>query len=63
MDFTFLYLGVTGTTWPRNSQRARSALEYTKGKHLKVEVVCPVVFHFVPKHPEYKPLVGIRGYR
>lgn len=45
------------------NELAQLALEYAKGKHLKVEVVCPVVFHFVSKHPEYKPLVGIRGYR
>jgi uncharacterized protein len=45
------------------NELAQLALEYAKDKHLKVEVVCPVVFHFVSKHPEYKPLVGIRGYR
>jgi hypothetical protein len=39
------------------------ALEYAKTNHLKVDVVCPVVFHFVSKHPEYRPLIGIRGYR
>jgi hypothetical protein len=39
------------------------ALEYAKAHQLKVDVVCPIVFHFLTKHPEYKPLVGIRGYR
>ena len=42
---------------------AKTALEYARDHHLKVDVVCPVVFHYVNKHPEYKPLVGIRGYR
>jgi len=42
---------------------AKAALEYAKDHHLKVDVVCPVVFHYVNKHPEYKPLLGIRGYR
>jgi hypothetical protein len=45
------------------NELAQVALEYAKDKHLKVDVVCPVVFHFVSKHPEYKPLVGIRGYK
>jgi hypothetical protein len=44
------------------NELAQIALEYAKDNHLKVEVVCPVVFHFVSKHSEYKPLVGIRGY-
>jgi hypothetical protein len=44
------------------NELAQLALEYAKDNHIKVEVVCPVVFHFVSKHPEYKPLVGIRGY-
>jgi hypothetical protein len=39
------------------------AFEAAKEKGLKVEVVCPVVIHFLTKHPEYKYLVGIRGYR
>jgi hypothetical protein len=42
---------------------AQLALEYAKDNDLKIDVVCPVVFHFVSKHPEYKPLVGIRGYK
>ena len=42
---------------------ARMGLEYAKEHRLKVEVVCPVVFHFTIKHPEYKPLLGIRGYK
>ena len=34
-----------------------SNLLYAKDKHSKVEVFGPVVFHFVSKHPDYKPLV------
>jgi uncharacterized protein len=45
------------------NELAQKALELAKDKHLKVEVVCPVVFHFLTKHPEYKPLIGIRGYK
>jgi predicted GNAT family acetyltransferase len=45
------------------NELAQMALEYAKEHQLKVDVVCPVVFHFTSKHPEYKPLMGIRGYR
>ena len=45
------------------NELARMGLEYAKEHRLKVDVVCPVVFHFTRKHPEYKPLVGIRGYK
>jgi hypothetical protein len=45
------------------NELAHMALEYAKAHQLKVDVVCPVVFHYLSKHPEYKPLVGIRGYR
>jgi predicted GNAT family acetyltransferase len=45
------------------NELARTALEYAKEHQLKVDVVCPVVFHYVNTHPEYKPLLGIRGYR
>jgi hypothetical protein len=45
------------------NELALMALEYAKEQELKVDVVCPVVFHFISTHPEYKPLVGIRGYR
>jgi uncharacterized protein len=38
-------------------------LEYAKAHEMKVDVVCPIVFHFLSKHPEYKSLIGIRGYR
>jgi predicted GNAT family acetyltransferase len=45
------------------NELAQMGLEFAKAHELKVEVVCPIVFHFLTKHPEYKPLVGIRGYR
>lgn len=45
------------------TELAQIALEYAKENQLKVEVVCPIVFHFLTKHPEYKPLVAIRGNR
>jgi hypothetical protein len=41
----------------------KMALDYAKEHQLKVDVVCPVVFHYLTKHPESKPLVGVRGYR
>lgn len=41
------------------NELAKMALEYAKEKHLKVEVICPVVYHFLSKHPEYKPLVRL----
>lgn len=45
------------------NELAKIGLEYAKEHGLKVEAVCPVVFHFTSKHPEYKPLLGIRGYK
>jgi len=45
------------------NELARMSLEYAKEHQLKVDVVCPIVFHFTTKHPEYKPLLGIRGYK
>jgi predicted GNAT family acetyltransferase len=46
-----------------SNELAEKALEYAKAHKLKVDVICPIVFHFLSKHPEYKSLVGIRGYR
>lgn len=43
------------------NELAQMSLEYAKDHHLRVEVVCPVVFHYVLKHPEYKSLVGKRS--
>jgi predicted GNAT family acetyltransferase len=42
------------------NELAEKVLEFAKAEHLKVEVIWPVVFHFLTKHPEYKKLVGIR---
>lgn len=41
------------------SEFAKMALEYAKENRLKVEVICPVVYHFLNKHPEYKALVRV----
>ena len=41
------------------NELAQMALEYAKKKHLKVEVICPVVYHFLNKHPGYKSLVRL----
>ena len=45
------------------NELARMGLEYAKEHRLKVDVVCPIVFHFTTKHSEYQPLLGIRGYK
>jgi uncharacterized protein len=37
---------------------AKSALDYARERHLKVDVICPVVAGFIEKNPEYKELVG-----
>ena len=45
------------------NELAQMGLEYAKTHELKVDIVCPIVFHYLAKHPEYKSLVGIRGYQ
>jgi predicted GNAT family acetyltransferase len=45
------------------NELAQMGLEYAKAHQLKVDIICPIVFHFLGKNPQYKPLVGIRGYR
>jgi len=45
------------------NELARMGLEYAKAHKLKVDIVCPIVFHFLTKNPEYKSSVGIRGYQ
>jgi predicted GNAT family acetyltransferase len=37
---------------------ARTAFEYARNNHLKVDVICPVAKGFLEKHPEFKDLVG-----
>jgi predicted GNAT family acetyltransferase len=39
------------------SELAHTAFEYAKAHNLKVDVVCPISYHFLLKHPEYRPLV------
>lgn len=36
---------------------ARMAFEYAKAHNLKVDIVCPISYRFLMKHPEYRPLV------
>jgi predicted GNAT family acetyltransferase len=43
--------GIAGTL-------AKTALEYARDNHLKVDVVCPLVANFLSKNPEFQPLVG-----
>jgi uncharacterized protein len=45
------------------NELAQIGLEYAKTHELKVDIVCPIVFHFLTKNPEYRSLVGIRGYQ
>jgi predicted GNAT family acetyltransferase len=45
------------------NELAQMGFEYAKAHEMKVDVVCPIVFHFLSKHPEYKSLTRIRGYR
>lgn len=40
------------------TELARSAFEYAKSNHLRVDVICPSTLHFLSEHPEYKSLVG-----
>ncbi len=39
------------------SELAETAFRWARDKHLKVDVVCPSVFEYLAKHPEYKDLV------
>ena len=43
--------GIAGTL-------ARTALEYARDNHYKVDVVCPLVANFLTKNPEFQMLVG-----
>lgn len=42
--------GIAGTL-------AKTALDYAREHHLKVDVVCPFVAQYLRKHPEYGDLV------
>jgi predicted GNAT family acetyltransferase len=37
---------------------AKTALEYARVHHLKVDVICPLVASYVAKNPEFQGLVG-----
>jgi uncharacterized protein len=37
---------------------AKTALEYARDHQLKVDVVCPMVEHYLSKNPEFQSLVG-----
>ena len=39
------------------SQLAETALRWARERDLKVDVVCPLVQHYVDEHPEYAPLI------
>jgi uncharacterized protein len=43
----------TGT----GSALVKSALDYAREQHLKVDVTCPFVAGYLQKHPEYSDLV------
>ena len=43
----------TGT----GSALVKSALDYAREQHLKVDVTCPFVAGYLKKHPEYSDLV------
>jgi hypothetical protein len=37
---------------------AKTALEYARDNHLKVDVICPSVAGYLAKNPEFQGLVG-----
>jgi uncharacterized protein len=39
------------------TELAKTALDYAREKHMKVDVVCPFVAGFLKNHPEYSDLV------
>ena len=39
------------------SSLAETALQYARENNLKVDVICPSVFDYLSKHPEYSDLV------
>jgi predicted GNAT family acetyltransferase len=44
------------------SELARMAFAFAESNALKVEVICPVVYHFITKHPEYKTQMRIPSF-
>jgi predicted GNAT family acetyltransferase len=39
------------------SSLAETALQYARENKMKVDVICPSVFDYISKHPEYSDLV------
>jgi hypothetical protein len=39
------------------NELAHMAFEYAKEHNLKVDVVCPIAYRYLVKHPEYRPLL------
>ena len=39
------------------SELAKSALDWARDTHTKVDVICPVVLSYIEKHPEYRDLI------
>ena len=39
------------------SELARTALEWAREHHVKVDVLCPFVAEYIRKHPEYSDLM------
>lgn len=39
------------------SELVKSALNWARENHVKVDVICPVVAQYMSKHPEYSDLV------
>lgn len=39
------------------TELAKSALDWARENHVKVDVICPVVMAYLDKHPEYSNLV------
>jgi hypothetical protein len=37
---------------------AKTAFEYARDHHLRVDVICPIAASFLDKHPEYRDLIG-----
>lgn len=39
------------------SELAKSALQWARDNHMKVDVICPSVSAFLKRHPEYSDLI------
>jgi uncharacterized protein len=40
------------------NELAKTAFEYARDHHLKVDVICPIAASFLEKHSEYRDLIG-----